>query len=237
MNKTTSMAVLLAGLLLAAGSPATAQETKGFVDVNGGAQTQGRSLQTSTSFPLYGETAIINAAQDVDGGGLFDISGGYRIRPTIAVGLGFSVFSKSGDGSLIASLPDPLIRNRPANVSASGSGLKHSEVGTHLMVVWMVPLLDKIDATVFAGPSFFRVSQDVMTATVPAGTQTANVATQREKGNATGANVGINLNYMLTPRYGLGIFLRYAGASADLPSAENIDVGGFQVGGGLRLRF
>lgn len=238
MNKTTSIAVLIAGLLLAASSSAIAQDSsKAFVDINGGAQTQSRSLQTSTSFPLYGETAIINAAQAIDGGGLFDISGGYRIMPALAVGVGFSVFSKSGDGSLLASIPDPLIRNRPATVPASTSGLNHREIGTHLMVVWFVPLFRNIDAAVFAGPSFFQLSQDVMTATVPAGTQTVNVATQRQKANATGGNVGVNFNYMFRPRYGAGIFLRYAAASADLPSADNVDVGGFQAGGGLRLRF
>jgi hypothetical protein len=37
--------------------------------------------------------------------------------------------------------------------------------------------------------------------------------------------------------YGAGLFLRYAGASVDLPSANNVKVGGVQLGGGLRLRF
>jgi hypothetical protein len=244
MNKTTSIAMLMAAFLLANSSTATAQEPgKAFVDVNGGAQPQSRTLDSSTSFPLFSETAIINAAQGIDGGGLFDISGGYHMRPAFAVGIGFSVFSKSGEGSFIALIPDPLVRNRPTTVPGSTSGLKHREIGTHLMAVWFLPLFDKIDATIFGGPSFFQLSQDVMTATVPAGTQTVNVTTQREKGNATGGNVGINLNYMIAPRsgsrpgYGVGIFLRYAGAWADLPSADNVGVGGFQAGGGLRLRF
>src|SRR5256712_5999463 len=75
MTHKTKLAVLIAGLTLAGSSAATAQTptTKPiFVDVNGGAQTQSRTLNTTTSFPLYGETAVINSAQGIDGGGLFD---------------------------------------------------------------------------------------------------------------------------------------------------------------------
>jgi hypothetical protein len=260
MNK-TNIVVLIAAFLFANSSAATAQvPAKAFIDVNGGAQPQSQTLDASASSPLYSETAIVNSAQGIDGGALFDISGGYRIRPAFAVGIGFSVFSKSGEGSFIASIPDPLIRNRRTTLPGSASGLKHREIGTHVMAVWLVPRFAsprfaKIDVAIFGGPSFFQLSQDVMTAAVPAGTQTVNVTSLREKGNALGGTVGINLNYMFAPRsgsapasgsaptsssalrYGIGIFLRYAGASADLPSADNVRVGGFQAGGGLRLRF
>src|SRR6266566_3595868 len=105
INK-TSLAVLIAGLTLAGSSAATAQTKAStsmfFVDVNVGAQTQSRTLDSSTSFPLYGETAVINAAQSIGSGGLFDISGGYRILPRVSAALGFSVFSKSGDGAISA---------------------------------------------------------------------------------------------------------------------------------------
>jgi hypothetical protein len=238
MNKTTSTAVLIAWVLLANGANARAQDSsKVFIDVNIGAQTQSRTLDTSTSFPLYGETAVVNTAQGINGGPLFDFSGGYRVMPAFAVGVGFSVFSKSGDGSLIALIPDPFIRNRPATVSASTSGLTHRELATHVIAVWSVPVSRRMDATIFGGPSFFRLSQDVMTATVPAGTQNVSTSNESQKGNAVGGNVGVNFNYMFAPRYGVGIVLRYAGASVDLPSAENVGVGGFQAGGGLRLKF
>jgi hypothetical protein len=41
----------------------------------------------------------------------------------------------------------------------------------------------------------------------------------------------------LTRRYGVGAFIRYAGATVDLPSVSDLKVGGFQIGGGLRVRF
>lgn len=240
MNKTTTVAVLIAGFALAGTSTASAQAQNprpAFVDINGAAQVQSRTLNTSTSFPLYDETAIINGAQAINGGGLFDIGAGYRVTRAFAVAVGFSVFSRSGDGSLAASIPDPLFQNRPRSVTASASGLKRREFGTHLMAVWFLPIDDRLDVTISAGPLFIRLTQDVITGTVPAGTQTLNTTSQSEKANAIGANVGASINYMFEPRYGIGIFARYAGGSTDLPSADDAKVGGVQVGGGLRLRF
>lgn len=240
MTKTTFFAVMAAGIALAGSSTAQAQtqdSTKGFVDVNVAAQTQSRAIATSTSFPLYGETAAINAAQSVDSGGLFDISGGYKILPAFGVGLGITTFSTSGSGSVIASIPNPNVFNKPVTVTTTVNNLKHSESGTHLLLVYFLPLPRNFEAALSGGPSFFRVSQDVLTATVPAGTQDASVKTEKEKASATGVNAALNLNYLFRPNYGVGVFLRYAGATADLDSAGDVKVGGLQLGGGLRLRF
>lgn len=240
MIKKTSLAVLTAGFALAASSTARAQTkdpTPIFVDINVGAQTQARTFDSSTSFPLYQETAVISAAQSVGSGGLFDISGGYRVYSRLSAGIGFSIFSDSGDGSLVASIPSPIEINKPATSTTSSSDLKHREVGTHLMASWLVPIDDQIDATISVGPSFYHVTQDILSASVPAGTQTAEVKTQSENGNATGVNFTVNINYMLKPNYGIGVFMRYAGATVDLPSASNLKIGGFQLGAGARLRF
>jgi len=239
MNKTI-LAALIVGLTLAATSPAAAQAPVPatlFVDVNAAAQTQSRTIETSTSFPLYGETAVVNAAQGIDGGFLFDVSGGYRFKKSYGVAIGVSAFSKSGDGSLVASIPSPIAFNRSVTSTTNASDLKHSEIGTHVMFVYFAPVTDKVDVSISAGPSFFSAKQDVLSATVPAGTQTANVAKQSEKGSAAGGNFGLSVNYLVTPNYGAGVFMRYAGASVDFDSASDVKVGGFQLGGGLRVRF
>jgi hypothetical protein len=107
MHKLTTRAALMAAFCLAGGSIAAAQTqapTKFYVDVNGGAQTQSESIELTNSFPLYGETAIINTAQGVDGGGLFDMSVGYRINRKFGVSLGVSIFSDTSDSSVAASI-------------------------------------------------------------------------------------------------------------------------------------
>jgi hypothetical protein len=239
MNKITTLAVLTAGFTLAGSSiaPALAQEpTKVFLDVNGGAQTESRTIESSTSFPLYGETAIINASQSIASGGLFDVSGGYRFLRSLGVGIGVSVFSSKGDGAIAASIPSPIAFNKPVTVTATATDLKHSEVGYHVMLVYFAEY-DKTEFAAFIGPSFFQVKQDILSATVPPGTQTINTATNEETASATGLNAGVNISYMFHRNYGAGVFLRYAGATADLPSAPDVKVGGFQFGLGLRLRF
>ena len=75
-----------------------------------------------------------------------------------------------------------------------------------------------------------------MTALVPAGTQTVNVTSESQQATAKGGNVGVNLNYLVRPNYGAGVFIRYAGGTAKL-AAGSAKVGGLQLGGGLRLRF
>jgi len=240
MTKITTPLALAAALVLAGSTGARAQTQNArpfFADVNIGAQTQSRTIDTSTSFPLYGETAVINASQAVDGGALFDFSGGYRVVPQFGVAVGVSIFSKSGAGALASSIPSPIALNKPATSTATATDLKHREVATHIMVSYVRPIAEDFEVAVFAGPSFFRLTQDVLSATVPAGTQNTTVATQSEKANATGGNVGVNVNYTLGPNYGVGVFLRYAGTTVDLPSAAGVKVGGFQLGIGLRLRF
>lgn len=238
--KTTSIMVLLAGLALVGGPPVLAQTPAAnsvFIDVNGAGQTQSRTINTSLSFPLYGETAGINAAQKIASGAIFDISGGYRVWRGLSVAVGFSAFSRTSNGALVASIPSSIVFGRPQTVTASSSGLTHTELGTHVMAVWFFPITDKIDVDVFGGPSFIRLNQDVMSGNVPTGTQTVTVTTARQTGTAKGGNGGINASYLISRHYGIGFFMRYAGGSVDLPAASNLKVGGFQIGGGLRLRF
>jgi hypothetical protein len=101
-----------------------------------------------------------------------------------------------------------------------------------------MPISEKMDVTVSIGPSFIHVIQDVVSSiTVPEPTQDIVYTLDNESGTAVGINVGVDGNYMLTRNYGVGVFIRYAGGSADLPHAPDLKVGGFQVGGGARIRF
>ena len=65
---------------------------------------------------------------------------------------------------------------------------------------------------------------------------------EKEKVSDTtvGFNIGADGTYMFTPRLGAGAFLRYTGGSAELKGSAGtvkLDVGGVQIGAGLRLRF
>jgi Outer membrane protein beta-barrel domain len=242
MIKTTSIAVLLAAAVLSAPSPALAQPNTPvahpiFLNVSLAAQTQSRDIESSSSFPLYGETARIAVAQRVGSGPVFDVNGGYHVTRNFAVGAGFSTFSRTSTGSIAASIPNPLVFNRPATINLEQSGLKHSEVGTHIMALWFMPVTTEFGVTFSGGPSFTHVKQDIASATVVTGTQTANVNVQSQTGTAAGINVGLAGHYMFRPHYGGTAFMRYVSGSVDLPDASDVKVGGFQIGLGFALRY
>jgi hypothetical protein len=104
----------------------------------------------------------------------------------------------------------------------------------------MVPVTDKVDVGVSFGPSIFQVSQDIPTAitvTEPSATLASTSVTKVDK-TTVGIHFGVDVNYMITPRWGAGVLARYAWGSADLEGAtDSLTVGGFQIGGGLRVRF
>ena len=135
-------------------------------------------------------------------------------------------------------MPNPLIFDSPRTTTANVADLKHSERGVHLQVLWFFPITNQVDVSLSLGPSFISVSQDVVsTVTIPPGTQNATPVVSTEKKTGVGVNLGIDGTYLFTRNFGAGGYLRYAGASVDLPSVADLKVGGFQVGVGGRVRF
>jgi hypothetical protein len=242
MNKTSFIA-LAGGVLLSAATAGaqTVEPAMYYVSVNAGAQMQEHSLSSSITFPLYNQTAAVNTAQNIETGPFFDVSVGGRFWTDIGVAVGFSTFRNSSDLVGVAVIPHPAFFDSAATVEFT-TGADHNENNIYVLALWFVPLRERLDATLSAGPSFIRVQQGVLAdLTVPPGTQagTPNVVTEEAWG--TGINVGGDITYELMTRgnlrIGLGGFLRYNGASVELPSGADVDAGGFQGGGGLRFRF
>jgi hypothetical protein len=245
--------VLILGFVLAAPSllrAQTAEPPRVFVSVNGGGQSQERTISTSLTFPLHGETASVGAAQNVGRGAIFDLSAGYRLRnlgaawSSLGIGVGFTTYSKTGDLLGAASIPHPLVSNSPASVDINERA-KRSERSVYIQAVWFMPLgdisprLNKFELAFSVGPSFITVEQDVLVnVTVPSDTQNANAVIESREDSKTGIIAGVDGNYFVTPNVGIGAFIRYQGAgSVDLSPAAEESTGGFQGGGGLRLRF
>lgn len=221
---------------------ASAQMTwtdKGFVNVTGGVQVGSHTLDTSRTFTIYEEEGSVTSSQKVKSGGLFDISAGYKVWKNLAIGAGYSWTSSKADAAVVSAVPDPVFFDRPRTVNSTASGLKHTESAVNVMAVWMVPVTDKIDVGVSAGPSFFSVKQDIpgsVTATEPG--PTVAVATDKASKSTVGVNFGVDVAYMLNKRFGIGGLARYTWGSADFEGAtDKLTVGGFQIGGGLRVRF
>ena len=146
----------------------------------------------------------------------------------------------TADLTVNASIPDPLFFDRPRNVTTSVADAHHSQTAINLTGTWVMPITDKIDIGYQFGPTIFLVSQDlpgVPTITEPGPTITSLPLASEDK-TTVGVHFGVDLTYMVTPRFGVGGIARYSWGSADLAGADDsLTVGGFQIGAGLRVRF
>jgi hypothetical protein len=231
-------------LALSAASYASAQApspstSKFFASVNIGGQLASRNLDMGSSQNVYDETATLTASLPIGKGLVTDFGGGYRVWGDVFVGVTISFFTTSDDAPYTASVPDPLFFGRPKTTTGTVTGLKHTEVATLPELIYARALTDKMDFVGKIGPAFIHLSQDTISGfSIPAGTQNVNVSSGSESGTGTGINASIGVNYNVTDRYAVGGYVRYAGASVQLDaSPDKLNVGGMQVGGGLRVNF
>ena len=246
MNLTTKIttAGFLALGLCAAPRLAFAQTMQwtdnGYASLNVGIQAGSHDLNTSSSFPLYDETATVTSAQKVTSGAFFEIGGAYRVwGRNVLAGVSYTHTTSDADVSISGSIPDPAFTDSPRSVTSSQSGAKHTENVVHLDVIWMVPVANKTDVGVFAGPTIFSTKQQTITSlTVTEPTPTVTAPLDKVSKTSLGFNLGADLQYMVNKRYGVGGIVRYTWGSADIDGAtENLTVGGFQIGVGARVRF
>ena len=216
---------------------------QGFVNANIGVQGGSHSLATSTEFSIYDETGSLTTTQDVGGGAFFDVSGGYKVWRNLAVGLGLSRVGSEADVTVAALVPDPARFDQLRSASATATGAQYSEVAVHLSGTWMMPVTDKVDVGFSFGPTIFLVSQDLPSALDPGdisepGPTIRQVRLASSDNTTVGVHFGLDTTYLVTPRIGAGVLIRYSVGSADLEGAtDGLTVGGFQIGGGVRLRF
>jgi hypothetical protein len=250
MKKTTSLMVLIAGLLLAGASTTAAQTPlngKLFINVNGGAQTQSRTIDNSGTLSIYNQTASWSTSESVPSGGLFDISVGYKVWHDFGLALGYSQMSVTGAVVGSASIPDPISFSRPPKqVAINETPAERKDRNVYLAAMWFFPIKEKIDVAVAIGPSFTRVKQDLVVDSQEFRQNIVNAANAgttitpvlvNQSGTANGILLGLDGRYMFTPMIGAGAFIRYNGGSVDLDGATDVKAGGFQLGIGGRLRF
>jgi opacity protein-like surface antigen len=250
--KTTTISVAMTVLALTCAAAANAQQPAGsttqtgtaplgdkiFIGVNVGAQTRSSTISKDFSFPIYRETATATTGAGIGGGPIFDISGGFKFMPQFGVAVGYSHFADTGAAQGSASIPNPTFFNRPAIVTISPTPSKRTEHATYLVLVGFLPVAEKADLSLFVGPAFTKVSQDLIyDVSVTPGTQSVVSPLRNEAATAKGINIGGDLTYQFMKSVGAGLFVRYIGGNVDLPSISGVKVGGVQFGIGARLHF
>ena len=240
-------------VVMSAGIPDAAQaqmiqwQDRGYISVNFGIQPQSRDFTEVSAPEIIGDPATITVPHTIGSGAFPDFAVGYRLWENLGVHLGYSYFSKSETPTLVAQIPHPAFGGANRTATASAGDLSHSESAWHTHVVWMIPLAEKYEAAILIGPSIYTIKQDFVETVSVVETDPFTSVTisdvqqiQQSKTKVT-FTAGVDGTYRITPRYGLGAFFRYSGASADMPlsggNSATVEAGGIQIGGGLRVRF
>jgi hypothetical protein len=227
-------------------SVSTGAET-GYVDINLGLQATSTAFDITTHPLTFVEPATVQTTYSVKGAREFEVGGGVRIMPNLAVGGSFSKFEKGGNVTVDAQVPHPFFFNRPRTVKGTADNLSRLETGFHGKVVFIAPVGGGWEVLLSGGPSFFQVEQDLvedikLKETYPFDTASFDTAVaKRHSSSGLGFNVGADVTRMLTLHMGVGAAVVISKAKLHFDTfsdpARDFDVGGTRVGGGLRFRF
>ena len=224
----------------AAASPA-APSGRIFLNVNVGSQTKAIKDDESFTFSLYGEDGTAQFSREVEGGIFPDVMLGIRVKNNFFIAMQGSVRTASADSPSVASIPDPLAFESPRVVKGTLAAMAHRELWASVLPTIVIPATKKIDVMVYGGASLVQLEHEIATfaasgVTEPGPTVTFTRVT--ESRSVWGLSVGADARYMFTDTVGAGAFVRFQRATVSFPGTGlSLEVGGLQVGGGLRFRF
>jgi hypothetical protein len=236
---------MLAICLVAIACPrAVSAQGRMTLGLNGGGQWSDNTLSQAFSIIKNVESAPISVSQNLEREILID--GGVRIRVARRLGVGaeLSTVFRDKPADVSAAVSHPFFFNRPRRVTGTAS-LKRQELALHLEASYIVHTTRRVEIAAVGGPSMFRVAQNLVTDVAyrdafPFDTATfVSAPSTRVTKSATGFNVGADVTWRLSRRFGLGAVGRYTRASASFAAAPGnattIRFGGAQVGGGVRV--
>jgi len=249
------MTLVVAGLIAAAASDASAQmkpwEDRVYMNVGFGVESGDSTLADSKTLTIYEENGTVGASSTYTSGSLFDVGIGFRVWRNVSVGVAYHQEQNTADYAITGTAPHPIFFNQPRPFTATAAGDQfRQEKAIHMQLGYMVPISSKLDVMVFAGPSWFRLEQPVVSNVTIAEQGTAftqvvvTSTVESRKKSPVGFNAGVDVSYLAwqndSVRLGAGAFVRYAAAKADvllLSTEQSTDIGGLQFGFGGRIRF
>ena len=217
------------------------------ISINGGVQTTSRGFAAVSTISRFAENGTLSSTYSSGRPIVFDVAVQGGVWRTVSVALAATGSSEPLEGSLTTKIPHPFFFDRPRTVTGQSADLSRKEVAVHLDGVWTIPVTGSTRVALFAGPSYFKVTQSLVTditvnEAYPYDEATFDTATSAEATlSKWGYNAGFDISQFVSRHVGVGVIGRYSRASFVFPIVETEEVairaGGFQVGGGVRLRF
>lgn len=234
-------------------TPSFAQDEKGWLDVNFGiAAAAEDAYATTVTRRVFSENATFGAAYVFGRGASFDIGGGYMFTPVVGLGVNLQGTAHEGIPGLTIRIPHPLFFNAFASDASVGdSALTRAEGSFNIQAMLVTnPRSNRVRVRVFGGPSFFRVTQDTVddirysqVFQVFGTGNSVDITTYQfseSEGSGWGFHGGADVGVFFNRHVGVGGFARFSRGSvelADFSGVYEVAAGGFQTGGGLRLKF
>jgi hypothetical protein len=220
---------------------------RGYLWLSGTFQNESTAFTSTSAISQNGGTTSITTNYDGAQSVLADIVLGQRVWSGLSISVGVTWASQITDAAATASVPAPVAGISARTVAGRASGINRQELGIHFDAAWSVPAHSRFQATVFAGPSFFRVKRGLVTGVTvdeapPFVTATFASATVVESTRQhIGANAGVEASVRLWKALGIGGLVRYSRARVPFTPAAGTDLtieaGGVQAGAGLHFRF
>ena len=240
----------IVGALVAIASDAGAQTYSwrniDYVSLNGLYQSTPINFTTDAKMDLYQETGDVRTGHRIEPGPVYEVTAGGKVRGHFGMSYALSYRKQTEVGEVTANVPHPFYYNQ-SRLVAGDTRLKHQDLALHVAAKWLVPVSDAIQVSLFGGPTFFRVTQDMVSnvevreAFPYDQAEYAGASVSTEHASRLGFNAGADAAYFFTQSIGVGGLVRYSQASVDMPlpdgSTASVKAGGVQAGAGLRLRF
>lgn len=218
----------------------------GYVSINGlyNAATVEAS-EISSRQDLYQESTDTRVTQEIGKRPVYDVTAGGRIKGNLGMGFGVSYVKADDDASISAAIPSPFYFNRPRRLDAPTT-LERTDLMLHLDAMWLLPLSDSVQMTVFGGPTWFQVKQQTITSLViddvfPFETVgLIGVERERQTLSTWGFNGGFDVSFFFSKNVGVQGLVRYTRGTATVSVTgvdSDITVGGVHAGAGLRIRY
>lgn len=232
---------------------------RGWLDVNFGVAVPAEEeFAMAASGILYREVATWRAGYALSRGASFDVGGGYMFTRLLGIGLSLSGTAHEDPAAAAIRIPHPLYAGAHAtDADVTSDTLTRAEGGLHVQGVVNAVSTDRVRLRFFGGPSFLRAEQDAISDIrydqqyglfTPANrVDITNYVRRKVETSGWGFHAGADIGVFFTRVIGIGAVVRVSRASLDventlaatLGAGETVEIeaGGLQVGGGLRIRF
>ena len=231
---------------------------RGFVSLNAGGAHPAVPSFSDVAVDVYGiNRDEVRADYRVKNGKSLDVGGGVILGRGFLVGLAVSNSANKQPADLTLTLAHPQFHPTLTATTQTGA-LNHTETGVHIELGYALPQIKRVDVLVFAGPTHFSVSQPLVVDFVADETfdrtrrtysaVVSDPITERKTGGAWGYHVGTDVSVRVTRLVGIGGLVRYSKATVGLDNpmesmlhnrtvTQDLNAGGWQMSGGVRLRF